>query len=57
MAVAHTTSLDYLGKYVSFTTDSAFEIYGVISNIIFNMDGSIEFSIKLHHIFQKQNLS
>lgn len=45
MAVSHTTSLDYLGKYVSFTTDSAFEIYGVISNIIFNMDGSIEFSI------------
>ena len=45
MAVADTTSLDYLGKYVSFLTESAFEVYGVISSVIFNMDGSFEFSI------------
>lgn len=45
MTVANTKALDHLGKYVSFTTDSAFEIYGVVSNVIFNMNGSIEFSI------------
>ena len=45
MAVADTTSLHYLGKYVSFLTESAFEVYGVISSVIFNMDGSSEFSI------------
>ena len=45
MADAHTTSLQYLGKYVSFLTDSAFEMKGVISSVIFNMDGTVEFSL------------
>lgn len=45
MTVTNTKALQYLGKYVSFTTNSAFETHAVISNIIFNMDGSIEFSI------------
>lgn len=45
MAVAHTNVLQLLGKYVSFNTDSCFETYGVISNVIFNMDGTVEFSI------------
>ena len=51
MAVAHTITLEYLGKYVSFNTDSAFDIYGVISNIIYNMDGSIEFSLGWDNFF------
>ena len=46
MADAHTTSLQYLGKYVSFLSDeSAFEMKGVISSVIFNMDGTVEFSL------------
>ena len=45
MADAHTTSLQYLGKYVSFLTASAFEMKGVISSVIFNMDGTVEFSL------------
>lgn len=45
MTAVNTNALNYLGKYVSFNTDSAFEVYGVISNVIFNMDGSVEFSI------------
>ena len=40
MVDAHTTSLQYLGKYVSFLTASAFEMKGVISSVIFNMDGT-----------------
>ena len=51
MTVANTTVLEHLGKYVSFNTDSAFEISGVISNIIFNMDGSIEFSLGWEDFF------
>lgn len=45
MAASNTNALDYLGKYVSFNYDDIFEIYGVISNVIFNMDGSVEMSI------------
>ena len=45
MADAHTTCLQYLGKYVSFLTDSAFEMTGVISSVIFNMDGTVEFCL------------
>ena len=45
MTISNTKALEYLGKYVSFTTDSPFEIYGVVSNVTFNMNGSIEFSI------------
>ncbi|WP_119054826.1 hypothetical protein [Acinetobacter colistiniresistens] len=45
MAVAHTTVLQLLGKYVSFNSDSCFETYGVISNVVFNMDGTVEISI------------
>ena len=45
MTISNTKALEYLGKYVSFTTDSPFETYGVVSNVIFNMNGSIEFSI------------
>lgn len=41
MAAANTTVLQLLGKYVSFNTDSCFETYGVISNVVFNMDGTI----------------
>jgi hypothetical protein len=51
MATSHTTSLAYLGKYVSFNTDSSFEMSGVISNIIFNIDGSIEFSLGWEDFF------
>ena len=51
MAVAHTTSLNYLGKYVSFLTESAFEMHGVVSTVVFNMDGSIDFSIGWDHFF------
>lgn len=45
MAVANTNALNYLGKYVSFNHEDIFEIYGVISNVIFKMDGTIEMSI------------
>lgn len=45
MAVTNTNALNYLGKYVSFNHEDIFEIYGVISNVIFNMDGTIELSI------------
>jgi hypothetical protein len=45
MTVANTNALNYLGKYVSFNHEDIFEIYGVISNVIFNMDGTIELSI------------
>ncbi|SSV77565.1 hypothetical protein [Acinetobacter nosocomialis] len=57
MTAAHTTSLNYLGKYVSFNTDSSFEISGVISNIIFNMDGSIEFSLGWNDFFSFDEVS
>ena len=57
MAAAHTTTLEYLGKYVSFNTDSAFEISGVISSIVFNMDGSIDFSIGWDHFFSLSEIS
>lgn len=30
MTAVNTNALNYLGKYVSFNTDSAFEVYGVI---------------------------
>ena len=45
MAVLNTNALYYLGKYVSFNHEDMFEKYGVISNVIFNMDGSVELSI------------
>ncbi|MDN5415620.1 MAG: hypothetical protein L0F83_06785 [Lactococcus raffinolactis] len=45
MAVANTTFLQYLGKYVSFTHDSSFEKYGVVNSVIFEADGSVQFSI------------
>jgi len=45
MAAANTTVLQLLGKYVSFNTDTSFETYGVIFNVVFNMDGTIEISI------------
>lgn len=45
MTVANTNALNYLGKYVSFNHEDIFEIYGVISNVIFNMDGTVEMSI------------
>ncbi|MCU4498445.1 hypothetical protein KTI55_18305 [Acinetobacter ursingii] len=45
MAVPNTNALNYLGKYVSFNHEDMFEKYGVISNVIFNMDGSVELSI------------
>lgn len=45
MTVANTNALNYLGKYVSFNHEDIFEIYGVISNVIFNMDGTVELSI------------
>jgi len=45
MAVANTTVLQLLGKYVSFTTDTCFDTYGVISNVVFNMDGTVEITI------------
>ena len=45
MTVANTNALNYLGKYVSFKHEDIFEIYGVISNVIFNMDGTVELSI------------
>lgn len=45
MTVANTNALNYLGKYVSFNHEDIFEIYGVISNVTFNMDGTIEVSI------------
>lgn len=45
MAVTNTNALNYLGKYVSFNHEDIFEIYGVISNVIFNMDGTVEMSI------------
>ena len=51
MTAANTTSLNYLGKYVSFLTESAFEISGVISSVIFEMDGSIQFSISFDDFY------
>ncbi|WP_151688718.1 hypothetical protein [Acinetobacter nosocomialis] len=45
MAVPHTTVLQLLGEYVSFNTDTCFETYGVISNVVFNMDGTVGISI------------
>lgn len=57
MAAAHTTTLEYLGKYVSFNTDSTFEISGVISNVIFNIDGSVEFSIGWDDFFSLSEIS
>ena len=45
MVDAHTTSLQYLGKYVSFLTDSAFGNERCISSVIFNMDGTVEFCL------------
>lgn len=51
MTISHTTLLQYLGKYVSFNTDSSFEMTGVISAIIFNIDGSVEFSMGWEDFF------
>lgn len=45
MAVPNTNALDYLGKYVSFNHHHNLEIYGVVSAVVFNMDGSIDLSI------------
>ena len=45
MAVSHTTALEYLGKYVSFQSDSSYLHVGVINSIIFTLDGKTEFSI------------
>ena len=57
MAVAHTNSLEYLGKYVSFNSDSSFEVYGVISNVIFNMDGTVELSIGWDEFYNLKDIS
>lgn len=57
MTAAHTTLLQYLGKYVSFNTDSAFEVYGVISKVIFNMDGSIELSIGWDEFYSLKDIT
>lgn len=57
MAAANTTVLQLLGKYVSFNTDSCFETYGVISNVVFNMDGTIEISIGWGEFFDYSAIS
>lgn len=41
MAVAHTTALNLMGKYVSFYTDSSYPIIGVIDSVCFYLDGRI----------------
>lgn len=51
MTVANTNALNYLGKYVSFNHEDISEIYGVISNVIFNMDGTVELSIGWHDFY------
>jgi len=45
MTVANTNALNYLGKYVSFNHQHNFEIYGVVSTVVFNIDGTIDLSI------------
>jgi hypothetical protein len=57
MAASNTNALDYLGKYVSFNHDDIFEIYGVISNVIFNMDGSVEMSIDWDNFYELSKMS
>lgn len=57
MAAANTTVLQLLGKYVSFNTDSRFETYGVISNVVFNMDGTIVISIGWDEFFDYSAIS
>ena len=55
MAVSHTTALEYLGKYVSFQSDSSYLHVGVINSIIFTLDGKTEFLLvgMTSMIFQK----
>ena len=45
MTVANTNVLNYLGKYVSFNNEYNFEIYGVISNVIFYINGDVDIFI------------
>ena len=45
MTAAHTTALEYLGKYVSFQCDGTYLHVGVINSVIFTLDGKTEFSI------------
>lgn len=43
MAVSHTTALELIGKYVSFDIKQAhtfFHYEGVVSSLVFEMDGS-----------------
>lgn len=56
MAVSNTNALSLLGKYVSFNTDSSFDKYGVISNVIFNMDGTVELSIGWDDFYVLQDI-
>jgi hypothetical protein len=45
MAVANTTALNLLGKYVSFSSQAYSDHYGVVSSVVFQIDGSVQFSI------------
>jgi hypothetical protein len=45
MAVAHTTALNLMGKYVSFSSEQSLDHHGVVTSVVFDIDGSVQFLI------------
>lgn len=57
MAVAHTTALNLLGKYVSFSCERSLDCFGVVNSVVFDMDGSCQFSIGWDDFFSLTDIS
>lgn len=57
MTAAHTTALQYLGKYVSFKCDSNIEHVGVIDSVSFYLDDRVEIGFANYEFFDLSQVS
>ena len=57
MAVAHTTALNLIGKYVSFYTDTLYPHIGVIDSVSIYLDGRIEITFDTVEFFDLAQIS
>jgi hypothetical protein len=57
MAVAHTTALNLIGKYVEFTTDNIYPHIGIIDSVSIYLDGRIEISFDTVEFYDLSQIS
>ena len=57
MAVAHTTALNLIGKYVEFSTDNICPHVGIVDSVSIYLDGRIEISFKGQEFYDLSQIS